>query len=97
MESLRPNIKLYKCSCQKLTINSKQLSKNLRFRKVHKITIVDEELSRDSENLKDDEICKHIKYLRLFSNVQNNRLNLCFACKIFKSLIKITKTQLFIE
>ena len=38
-----------------------------------------------------------IKYLRLLSNLQNNRLNLCFVCKIFKSLFKITKTQLFIK
>ena len=93
MENLRPTIKLYNCSCQELPINSQELSKHLSLRKIHKITLINEETSNKSEYFRDNQICNHIKYLRLLSNVLNNRLNLSLGSKIFN----ITQTQLFIE
>ena len=92
MENFRPITKLYSCKCQKLLINSQQLSRHLRLPKIHKIIMVDQEISSDDSELRNDEICNHIKSLRLSSDIENNRLTLFLAIKIFTHNINLANS-----
>ena len=97
MQILKSSSKLYKCKCQNILISSENLSKHIKIPKTHKISLVCKEILNESQKISKLKTSKHIKSLRLFSDKQNNWINLYLVFAITRMNLDIDILQKFIQ